>query len=249
MSETIKIPKMMTLKFWNEKYPDAMGEIFSMAALAGITSLVVPPNVGDIHGDIMYQYLMMKHSERYILFDYCGDVTIDNATIEHIKSNIYLASVAKEHKYENLSDLLYQNWDLDKVKEILEDYHITKTGSYLENSHMYTDPEDTTGTSNKVINTRSNRQYDQNIYSYDGVQHPNSHDTTNYQVSTGQETTQSNKFDYYKDITHDGNNYKEHGSKGKSLVDEIPALLEFLNIDLIEEYLNDIMPSFMYYLY
>lgn len=249
MSETIKIPKMMPLKLWDKKYHNKMLTIFEMAALAGYTSLVVPPEIGDLHGDVMYAYLMSKHSERYILFDYFGDTTIDYPTIEHIESNIYLASAAKEHKYKAMSKLLYRDWDLDKVSQILEDYHITKTGSYTENSHMYTDPQDSTGEKNKVINTRSNRQNDQNIYSYDSVQHNSSHETTNYQVGGNNETTQSNKFDYNKDTTVTGNGYSEHGSKGKSLVEEIPALLEFLNIDLIEEYLNDIMPSFMYYLY
>lgn len=237
-------PKQKTLKQWNDKYPDEMETLFDL----DIASLpfVLPQELRTLSEKVIYNYLLQTQSNRLVLYNFENNTTKDIETINKMKKAIMYRGASIAHKYKFLDDIIYTNWDYERAELLLQDYTIEHLGSYTDNEHTYTSQNGV----NQVTNKRSDTQQENKVYTYEGTEVSESKSTTNSQKNpTAYESQTDSAFDYNKDRTRTYTNYKEQGHRRSSFIEDFPKILELLNINVMDEYLKDVMPVFMYYIY
>ena len=237
----IIIPKEMTLKEWNEKYETDMQQLyFGCDDVLNLlfTASSVPSYI------ILWDYIRRTRGHMIFLPKFTGNRETDTSNISDLKFAVRFKSDSLLNKYKGLSAMVNQDWTLQKIEQLGYDYTITKTGSITDNLHVHTNKgEGTAG--NKVTNKRSDTKTDNKARTYDGTEVDSSSSTTDYQYNGQQNETETDTdFDFNKDRTQTFSNYKEEGNKGKSLIEEFPEIIKFLNINLIEEYIKDTIPIY-----
>lgn len=240
MSEII-IPKEMTLKEWNEKYETDMQQLYfgcdDVLNLLFTTSS--PPSY-----IVLWDYIRRTRGHMIFLPKYTGNGITDIGNISDLKYAVRFKSDSLLSKYKGLASMVNQDWTLQKIEKLGYDYTITKSGSITDNIHTHTNSgEGTAG--NTVINKRNKTKTDNKAYTYDAEQVNSGSSETDYQYNNqNQESESDTSFDFNKDRTQTFSNYKEEGNKGKSLIEEFPDIIKFLNINLIEEYIKDTIPIY-----
>lgn len=236
--------KQKTLQQWNDAYPEEMQTLFDyeLAAL----HYALPIELEYLDEKVMYNYLLQTQSNRLILYNFENNATKDAETIEKMKQAIMYRGATIAHKYQFLDDILYTNWNYERAEMLLQDYTVEHTGSYTDNEHSYT----TQNGVNTVTNKRSDSKQENDVYTYDGEKVNASESRTDNQVDPNTHESQTDtKFDFNKDRTRSYTGYKEQGHKKSSFIEDFPKILELLNINVMDEYLKDVMPVFMYYIY
>lgn len=237
-------PKQRTLQQWNDAYPEEMQTIFDSELYA--LHYALPTELRPLSEKVMYNYLLQTQSNRLVLYNFENNSIKDIATIEKMKKAIMYRGATVAHKYQFLDDILYEHWNYERAEILLQDYDIERFGDYTDNEHTYVTPN----TENQVVNKHSNSKQTNDVYTYDGAKVNESETETDNQVNpTDYETQTDTKFDYKKDRTRTYSNYREQGHRRSSFIEDFPKILELLNINVMDEYLKDIMPVFMYYIY
>lgn len=235
----VKYPKL-TMRMWDDRYHNIMQDIFSHCK--PVLDIILPDGEEPLRNNykIVYDYVLYTQGHRLMLFEYNNDAPTDTSQI--IDSMLILETKANilVPKYKGLSALLQQDWTLSKLEELGYDYFITREGGYTDNEHTYTN----TGiNNNKITNTRSDTKKTDKIRTYDNALVNASESVTDYQDNPAtHETETDTKFDYNKDRTKTFDDYVEKGNRHKSIIEEIPNILEFLNINVLDEFIKDFLP-------
>lgn len=233
----VKYPKL-TIKMWDDKYHNIMQDIFSHCK--PVLDIILPDGEEPLRNNyrIVYDYLLFTQGHRLMLYEYNNDAPTDTSQI--IDSMLILGTKANVlvPKYKGLSALVQQDWTLAKIEELGYDYFITRTGSYSDNEHTYTDSVGL----NLITNTRSQSETKDKVRTYDDVLVNSREAETDYQKGAANESTTGTKFDYHKDKDRTFDDYVEKGNRHKSIIEEIPNILEFLNINVLDEFIKDFLP-------
>lgn len=237
-----------TLQKWIDTYGrEDMSKIFLRASqYDGFFTKILPATSSMTYTDV-FDRLADTQSNRIVLFPLTYDSIKDHETIDKMERVIWSKSVTLKHKWEMLNDLLDRSWSLERLEEFLSDYSIYKDGKILDTLHSYTNPEGT----NKVETERGDKQDSKSIWTYDSAEVDSERTNTDYAAGSGQtkELQTSTQYDYFNEREIDHTNYHEWGHKGGSMIKDIDAIQKFLSIDVLDEYLNDVMPVFMYRIY
>lgn len=237
----IILSELMTIKEWNEKYESEMQQMYfgcdEVLNLLLETS-TVPSYI------VLWDYIRRTRGHMLFLPPYSGNSTKDIENISDLKFAVRFKSDSLFNKYKGLTAMINQEWNLEKIEKLGYDYTITKSGSITDNIHTHTN-SGSSSEGNTVTNKRSNTKTDNKAYTYDSAEVNSGSSETDYQYN-GQENESSSDttFDFNKDRTQTFSNYKEEGNKGKSLIEEFPDIIKFLNINLIEEYIKDTIPIY-----
>lgn len=231
----------MTLKEWNEKYESDIEEMY--LGCDNILNLLFTPSSTPSYL-VLWNYIKRTRGHMIFLPKYTGNGITDITNISELKHAVRFKSDSMFNKYKGLSSMLNQEWTLEKIEKLGYDYSIEKSGSITDNIHTHTNSgEGAEG--NTVTNKRSSTQTKNTVNTYDNHEVNSSSSTTDYQYNNRpDESSSDTSFDFNKDRTQTFSNYKEEGNKGKSLIEEFPDIIKFLNINLIEEYIKDTIPIY-----
>lgn len=242
MARTIEltIPIKTTAEMWNRKYPLEFAELFKRCEDEGLLSLVLPPEITN-KSEFMLQYLLSGYSHRIIKPIMTFIDSTDIAAINKMKADIYFVGRSIAHKYKAMSNLLYKNWNDELVEKLIRDYDITKTGNidYLRNA-----------SNSHTSNTKINKSKEESsIYTFDNQKVSESESTTDPMSGTdpsgyAKSEAISNGLAADHTITT-FNTVREYGSKGHSFAVEFEKFYEFINIDLLAEFIKDTSPAFL----
>lgn len=240
MSEII-IPKEMTLKEWSKKYQSDMQQMyFGCDDVLNLlfTASSVPSYI------VLWDYIRRTRGHMIFLPKFTGNGITDISNIAELKYAVRFKSDSLLNKFKGLSAMVNQDWTLQKIEQLGYDYTITKSGSITDNLHVHTNSGQGTA-GNTVSNKRNQTKTDNKVNTYDAQEVNSSSSTTDYQYNgQNNESETDTSFDFNKDRTQTFSNYKEEGNKGKSLIEEFPEIIKFLNINLIEEYIKDTIPIY-----
>lgn len=234
-----------TLQKWIDTYGrEDMSKIFLRASqYDGFFTKILPVDSGMTYTDV-FDRLADTQSNRIVLFPLTFNSTKDHETIDKMERVIWSKSVTLKHKWEALNDLLDRTWDNERIEEALSDYSIYKNGKIKDFLHSYTD-KDKQVNPNIVTSDREDETTNKAIYTYDSEEVDSEFGQHQY---PGTMTT-STEYDIHNEREIDHSNYHEWGHKGGSMIKDIDAIQKFLSIDVLDEYLNDVMPVFMYRIY
>ena len=234
-----------TLQKWIDTYGrEDMSKIFLRASqYDGFFTKILPVDSGMTYTDV-FDRLADTQSNRIVLFPLTFNSTKDHETIDKMERVIWSKSVTLKHKWEALNDLLDRTWDNERIEQSLSDYSIFKSGKIKDFLHSYTD-KDKQANPNKVTTDKEDETTNKAIYTYDSIEVDSEFGQHQY---PGEMTT-STEYDIHNDREIDHSNYHEWGHKGGSMIKDIDAIQKFLSIDVLDEYLNDVMPVFMYRAY
>ena len=234
-----------TLQKWIDTYGrEDMSKIFLRASqYDGFFTKILPVDSGMTYTDV-FDRLADTQSNRIILFPLTFNSTKDHETIDKMERVIWSKSVTLKHKWEALNSLLDRTWDGERVELSLSDYSIFKNGKIKDYLHSYTDKNKETNP-NQVITDKEDESTSKEIYTYDSIRVDSEKGSHEY-PGTAKTTTE---YDIHNEREIDHSDYHEWGHKNGSMIKDIDAIQKFLSIDVIDEYLNDVMPVFMYRIY
>lgn len=237
-----------TLQKWIDTYGrEDMSKIFYRASqYDGFFTRILPAMSAMTYQDV-FDRLADTQSNRIVLFPLTFDSTKDHETIDKMERVIWSKSVTLKHKWEMLNDMLDRQWSLERLEEFLSDYAINKTGKIVDTLHSYTNPDGV----NKVETERADKQDKKSIWTYDSAEVNSEKTNVDYAAGDGQtkELQTNTQYDFFNEREIDHSNYFEWGHKNGSMIKDIDAIQKFLSIDVLDEYLNDVMPVFMYRVY
>lgn len=235
------ISKVMTIKEWNEKYGSDIQQMYF--GCDNVLNLLLETSTVPSY-IVLWDYIRRTRGHMLFLPPYSGNSTVDTGNISDLKFAVRFKSDSLFNKYKGLAAMVNQDWTLQKIEKLGYDYTITKSGSITDNIHTHTNSgEGTSG--NTVTNKRSGTQTKNTVNTYDNHEVDSSSTTTDYQYNNRpDESSSDTSFDFNKDRTQTFSNYKEEGNKGKSLIEEFPDIIKFLDINLIEEYIKDTIPIY-----
>lgn len=239
-----------TLQKWIDTYGrEDMSKIFLRASqYDGFFTKILPVDSGMTYSDV-FDRLADTQSNRIVLFPLTFNSTKDHETIDKMERVIWSKSVTLKHKWEALNDLLDRTWDNERIEEALSDYSIYKNGKITDFLHSYTDKNVQTNP-NTTTTDRADKKDDKSIWTYDSVEVDSEKNKTDFTASNEEhELLTTTAYDIHNDREIDHSNYHEWGHKGGSMIKDIDAIQKFLSIDVLDEYLNDVMPVFMYRIY
>lgn len=239
-----------TLQKWIDTYGrEDMSKIFLRASqYDGFFTKILPVDSGMTYTDV-FDRLADTQSNRIVLFPLTFNSTKDHETIDKMERVIWSKSVTLKHKWEALNDLLDRTWDNERIEQSLTDYSIFKSGKIKDFLHSYTD-KDTKANPNTTTTDRADKQDDKSVWTYDNQEVDSEKNRTDYTASDeDHELSTTTAYDIHNEREIDHSNYHEWGHKGGSMIKDIDAIQKFLSIDVLDEYLNDVMPVFMYRIY
>lgn len=239
-----------TLQKWIDTYGrEDMSKIFLKASQwDGFFTKILPAASTMTYTDV-FDRLADTQANRIVLFPLTFDSVKDHETIDKMERVIWSKSITLKHKWEMLNDLLDRTWSLERLEEFLSDYSIYKDGKIKDFLHSYTD-KNVTDNPNTTTTDRANKQDDKSIWTYDSTEVDSEKTKTNYTASNeNHELSTTTAYDIHNDREIDHTDYHEWGRKGGSMIKDIDAIQRFLSIDVLDEYLNNVMPVFMYRVY